>query len=510
MNKIFKIAFCGLMGVGMLSACSDDKLDVNSTQSVSGDDLMSNPTTALIPLNGIYRSMYTAGWSTPGNTHQCFGISAYNLMAEVMGDDMIMGDMGSGWFWFDAVYNVKARFTSKSWRSYDLWKAYTTWVSNANAVINAETTMQGAQKEIDYVIGQAYAIRAYSYFMMAQTFSRTYAGHENEPCVPVYTKITQAGDKGAPRSTVAQVYERVNADIDKAVSLLEGTVQTHKSHIGYAVALGLKARMALVQENWQAAKDAAHAAIAAGKGSIVPVKDFIGLNDISKPNVMWGAEIIMDQRGQYASLFAHMDTVIGYGKTAPKLITRTLYDKMSATDARRAWWNEESPLSGAGVHQCKMTFKDAQTWLGDYVWMRVEEMYLIAAEAECRLGDEASAKADLMALMSQRDPNYNLDGKTGTALGKLTNEFTGSLLEEIIIQRRLELWGEAGRIYDIRRLRQGFRRVEADGWNSEALLTTRPTDNPESYMWVLTIPQSEFDGNDSLDQSKDQNPVGDL
>lgn len=494
----------------MLSACSDDKLDVNPTTSVSGNTLMSNPTAALVPLNGIYRSMYTAGWTTTGNTHQCFGISAYNLMAEVMGDDMIMGDIGSGWFWFDAIYNVKARFTLKSWRSYDLWTAYTNWVSNANAVINGETTMQGAQKEINYVIGQAYAIRAYSYFMMAQTFARTYAGHENEPCVPVYTKITQAGDKGAPRSTVAQVYERVNADIDKAVSLLEGTVQTHKSHIGYAVALGLKARMALVQENWQAAKDAAHAAIAASNGSILPVKDFIGLNDISKSNVMWGAEIIMDQRGQYASLYAHMDTIVTYGKSAPKLISRTLFDKMSATDARHAWWNEKSPLSNTGVHQCKMTFKDAKTWLGDYVWMRVEEMYLIAAEAECRLGDEASAKADLMALMSQRDPNYNLNGKTGTALGKLTNEFTGSLLEEIIIQRRLELWGEAGRIYDIRRLKQGFRRVEADGWNDKALLSTRPTDNPESYMWVLTIPQSEFDGNESLNQKKDQNPVGDL
>lgn len=510
MNKIFKIAFCGLIGAGMLSACSDDKLDVNPTTSVSGNTLMSNPTAALVPLNGIYRSMYTAGWTTTGNTHQCFGISAYNLMAEVMGDDMIMGDIGSGWFWFDAIYNVKARFTLKSWRSYDLWTAYTNWVSNANAVINGETTMQGAQKEINYVIGQAYAIRAYSYFMMAQTFARTYAGHENEPCVPVYTKITQAGDKGAPRSTVAQVYERVNADIDKAVSLLEGTVQTHKSHIGYAVALGLKARMALVQENWQAAKDAAHAAIAASNGSILPVKDFIGLNDISKSNVMWGAEIIMDQRGQYASLYAHMDTIVTYGKSAPKLISRTLFDKMSATDARHAWWNEKSPLSNTGVHQCKMTFKDAKTWLGDYVWMRVEEMYLIAAEAECRLGDEASAKADLMALMSQRDPNYNLNGKTGTALGKLTNEFTGSLLEEIIIQRRLELWGEAGRIYDIRRLKQGFRRVEADGWNDKALLSTRPTDNPESYMWVLTIPQSEFDGNESLNQKKDQNPVGDL
>lgn len=53
---------------------------------------------AMIAMNGIYRSMYTAGWSTAANTHQCFGISAYNLMADVMGDDCIMNGMGSGWF----------------------------------------------------------------------------------------------------------------------------------------------------------------------------------------------------------------------------------------------------------------------------------------------------------------------------------------------------------------------------------------------------------------------------
>jgi hypothetical protein len=28
-------------------------------------------------------------------------------------------------------------------------------------------------------------------------------------------------------------------------------------------------------------------------------------------------------------------------------------------------------------------------------------------------------------------------------------------------------------------------------------------------MWVLTIPQSEFDGNVNMDGDKDQNPTGD-
>ena len=113
-------------------------------------------------LHEVYKSMHTAGWTTTGNTHQCFGISAYNLMAEVMGDDMSMGAQGSGWFWFDAAYNVKQRYTSSSWRSNDLWTAYYTWIANANYLLEACQSMSATTAEKNYVMGQAYAIRAYS------------------------------------------------------------------------------------------------------------------------------------------------------------------------------------------------------------------------------------------------------------------------------------------------------------------------------------------------------------
>jgi hypothetical protein len=147
-------------------------------------------------------------------------------------------------------------------------------------------------------------------------------------------------------------------------------------------------------------------------------------------------------------------------------------------------------------------------YTGDYIWMRNEEMLLTQAEAECRLGNEQAARDLLMQLMAKRDPDYTVN-KTGTALGALTSDETGSLLEEILIQRRIELWGEYGRIYDIRRLKQGFTRTLEMGWPKAALITGTNTQNPESYAWVLTIPQAEFDGNKNLDQSVDQNPMGD-
>lgn len=106
MKKILKYTFVGLMGCSVLTSCLDSALDTAPTDSMSGTTLLSNANSALIPLNGIYRSMYTS-WSPTDNTHQSFGISSYTIMADVMGDDMIMDAMGSGWYWYDCLYNVK-------------------------------------------------------------------------------------------------------------------------------------------------------------------------------------------------------------------------------------------------------------------------------------------------------------------------------------------------------------------------------------------------------------------
>lgn len=522
MKNIFKYTFVGLLTGGMLltTSCSEDLIETAPTKSMSGQGLLASGNAALVALNGIYREMYTAGWSTSDNTHQCFGITAYTLCAEVMGEDHIMGASGSGWFWYDALYNVKSRYASSAWRSYDLWYAYYNWIANANYIIAAEETMGGSTSEVNYAIGQAYAIRAYSYFMLSQYFARTLKGHESDPCVPIYTEPTTPETKGQPRATNAEVYAQIDKDIQKAVELLEGTEQKNIAHIGYAVALGLQARIALVENNWETAKTAAKAAIAAaaadGGRKILPVSSFKGMNTAgdksgapTSNNVIWGAQIIADQVGMYASFFSHMDFEADkYGASAPKCINKELYAKMNPTDTRRDWW--VSGVTNAGLVQEKFKFSDVPTWTGDYIFMRVEEMYLTAAEAECRLGDEAAAKADLEAVMSMRDPDYTCD-KTGTALGKTsaTADETGSLLEEILIQRRIELWGEDGRMYTLKRLKQGFRRTAEQGWPSAALLATRPTDDPEAYMNVLTIPQAEFDGNENMSVDTDQNPTDD-
>jgi hypothetical protein len=70
--------------------------------------------------------------------------------------------------------------------------------------------------------------------------------------------------------------------------------------------------------------------------------------------------------------------------------------------------------------------------LDDYLYMRVDEMYLLNAEACAKTSDDPGARTSLKALLSLRVPNTDyVDGLSGQALQ-----------DEIYLQTRIELWGE--------------------------------------------------------------------
>lgn len=180
---------------------------------------------------------------------------------------------------------------------------------------------------------------------------------------------------------------------------------------------------------------------------------------------------------------------------------------MGANDVRRRWWdpeNEDSPYISN-----KFRFSNVAAWLGDYIYMRVEEVYFNAAEAALRLGDEDKAVLYLNAVMQKRDSSYDASNYTGTFLGATTNSWTGSLLENILVQKRIELWGEFGRLIDVRRLGQGLDRRVADGFSEECLSTMSGNgvnlSVPDTYDWVMTIPQDEINNNPNINE-EDQNP----
>ena len=79
-----------------------------------------------------------------------------------------------------------------------------------------------------------------------------------------------------------------------------------------------------------------------------------------------------------------------------------------------------------------------------------------------------------------------------------------TLMDEIFFQRRVELWSESPRLFDIQRRGLKFDRAW-ENTNHTNTCTTY-TSKAGSANFILWIPQSEFDGNENMDSSKDQNP----
>jgi hypothetical protein len=292
----------------------------------------------------------------------------------------------------------------------------------------------------------------------------------------------------------------------------------HRSHIDKYVAYGLKARHALVQKNYPVALEFAVKAMDSPR-SIAPFADIRNVNDISKRNVLWGLGIQTDQAMGNWDIYTHMDadskTTYSKGR---HLISSWLYDRIPNEDARKEWWTAPLPQEEwgeAGTEngskrswcQTKKVFIDASSQTGDHVLMRVEEMALIAAEAACHLERYPEARQYVSMVGSTRMPDYETrleNFSNSKVYNANTHANLVTLMDEILFQRRVELWSEVPRLHDLLRLGLGFDR-NYDGSNHTIRLNSVNT-SPNSPAFILWIPRAEFDGNENMDATTDQNP----
>lgn len=486
-----------------IGACSEDTLDTNPTDNVALGEVFATTENTYTALDGMYRAFYVYGsqWVDYYETENA-GVAALQLAADLMGEDMFMEKQGSGWFWYDYRYWVRSEVNSTGDRPFSWWNMHYKLVNNANYLLaNAEGAV-GPIEDINNIMGQAYALRAYSYFNLIRFYQRTYVGHENDPGVPLYTEPTTKLTEGKGRGTVEEVYTQINNDLDSAIARFQNaTEQRHVSHIDLYVAHGLKARVAMVQEDWTTARD--NAVIAkAGHPLMTNTEVGNGFNTSANQEWMWGSEVTEEQALSWSSFWSHMDSQVdgSYAQKAKKCVSIWLYNQMGANDVRRAWFDDTDVYS-----QRKFRVKQLGAWSSDLLYMRSAEMYLIEAEARARLTDYTTARTVLTDLVGPRDTDF------ATTLGAITDGNTlnitsaggvNNLLDFIILQRRIELWGEGHRIFDIMRLKTGFDR-DYGGSNHSIKLTKL---DPESWDWIMMLPQKEFDGNTNMDAATDQNP----
>ena len=484
----YKFQISLLLAILFLSACKKEFLETRPTTSVDAGSAITTVENAKASLNGIHRSMFM-GYGTQGS----FGQGTNMINADVLGDDYVFSGQSNGWFL--TMYRWLDHRNANGGSTFP-YQFYYRIISNANVIINGIDKTAGLPADKNNILGQALAYRAWSYFNLVQLYGKRFVKGAANDGLGVPLVLTNTTEPQA-RVSVAEVYTQINKDLTAAEGLLNNT-RPDKSNLNLSVVLGIQARVALTQQEWATAATKA-AAARAGYTLMSTAAQFAdGSATWTNPEWMWGSSQIDDQTEYFTAYLAYISYNFNSTniRTNPKLISRSLYNTMAATDLRRALWvvapttaNSVTPPGGTRVAYMNQKFKaksDANS-VGDIPYMRASEMFLIEAEALARNNNEAGSKTVFTTFMKTRVASYTNSTNTGDAY-----------LTEIMNSRRVELWGEGFRFLDLKRLNLP---LDRNGSNHNSALAVALTVPAGDNTWQWLIPQSEINANPLIKQN---------
>ena len=478
------------------ASCSEDYLDTVPTDQVSAVSAFETTGNAMQALNGIHRLMY----SQHNSRQDQAGEGSINIYRDMLGEDLVMTATGNGWY--NNIYKWVDHRSETAASGYAPWYFYYRLMANANMIINNIDNAVGPQEEKDIIKGEALIYRAWCHFNLVQLFAKRYVPGSANDQMGVPIMLTN-NFEGQPRNTVGEVYDQVILDLDEAISLLGSYVRANKSHMNIDVARGIKARVALTTGDWTSAASLA-AQARTGYSLMSPAQYTAGFNDYTNGEWMWGSTVIPDQTTYFYSYFAYMSRNFSSTNIRgnPKAINTLLYNDpiFTATDVRKANFDPTGQHTALALPS-NFTRKPytSQKYIaaggadsrGDVVYMRAAEMYLIEAEAYARMGGhDTEAQNALNTLRQARETepaNYVATANTGQAL-----------IDEIMLNRRLELWGEGFRFTDLKRLNLPLNRNGANHQTALCNVTDVPAGD---VMWEWLIPKQEMDANKQMVQN---------
>ena len=443
---------------------------------------------------------------------------------EMLGD-MYAGGTNYRYDWYYPYNSVATNIGPTSENAFLPWFTLYKFIKSANDVIGS-VDLETANKEVKGLAGVAYACRAFDYYMLMVLF---------EPKTNIYTDCSKVlgltvpvvdentdeeKAKNNPRLPHADMVKYILSDLDKAEEYLQDYTPVDKKVPDLAVTYGIKAKVYMWDEDYaNAAKYARMAIDASGASPVTEAQLDDPATGFNKANQawMWYLHYDAENMGNLCNFtgWASGEADWGYSSLTCPMIDKSLYDKMSATDIRRRLfldparegfynyktcrdqeWLDEKPDYLALKFRCVDGNFETYTIGGicDVPVMRVEEMYLIEAEAVGASQSVSTGVALLNDFMQKnRDKAYNY---AGTDLR--------SFQLEVLTQMRLEFWGEGCAFPNAKRLEPDVIQ-NYEGTNAPADIFKINCKGIKPN-WTLCIPQSEVESNVALDGMNNPDP----
>ena len=457
--------------------------------------------------------------------HAPFGYPAMMIIRDMMGNDMGFptSSYANHFYRFGACQYMGGEYIYAAY----IWEYYYKLVLTANSVINVVNPETATKEQLGY-LGAAYAVRAMAYLDLGRMYeflpndkTSSINSDGNDVLgltVPIVTPtMTETEARNNPRVKKADLVTFIKGDIEKAKEYIPNVSdRLNRTIPNLACVYGLEARLNMWTEEYAAAATAAQNAITAS--GMTPLSEAVALDKASGMNTysqfMWCCNLVKEDDAVQSGIvnwISHNGTFnYGYGQySGGHQISKKLYNSIADTDIRKGWWSNDkgicANISDEWNKYLTETFKptDKQKAAGivatpylnckfspyqgllnndvnanDIPLMRIEEMYLILAEAQQMAGQDGKSTLEKF-VKTYRDPAYSCTAS--------------DIQNEIYRQKRIELWGEGRIWFDVMRLNKGVDRRGA-GYEPNCVLKIAADD--AILLWRL--PQTEINGNSAL------------
>ena len=403
MKNILKYVFFASVAITTLSC--DHYLDVEPVGKVIPETLTD------------YRAVMTTGYSTT---------AIHKALSAIRTDELVLDEFNDNATFYRDHYIWNDANPDKTTNSFPYAALYNR-IFYTNVIINDASAKLAPSAEKDQLIGEAYALRALTYFDLLNIFSKPYnaATAATDRGVPLALKIDL--EQAYVPQSVAVIYDQILSDNEEARKLLNLDTQTAGINYRFSKAAlyAMESRIFLYRKEWAKA-------IAAADKAMTYKSALINLNTTAAlPNLYNGPESILALEDTFFNLLK------GKSYAAPNLTG--VYDKKN--DLRFALYYQASGSryrfrQGGDIAQ-KCTF-------------RTSELYLTKAEASAQLSDLPTARTTVITFIKNR--------YTATAFNTLSTSIATmtqtQLLDFIAQERQREFAVEGHRWFDLRRTTQ--------------------------------------------------------
>ena len=473
------------------------------------------------------------------NWHAPFGYPALLIIRDMMCNDagFPTSSYAYHFYYFGANMNLDGRYIYIAY----VWTYYYKLIQAANSIISVVNPETATKDQLGY-LGAAYAVRAMAYMDMARMYeflpndkTSSVNSDGNDVLgltVPIVTPdLTEEQARNNPRAKKADMVAFIEGDIAEAKKYIDNiSDRLNRTMPNLACVYGLEARLNMWKEDYPAAAVAAQQAIDAS--GMTPLSEAVALDKASGMNTytqfMWCVNLVKESDAVQSGIVnftSWMSNQTTYGYTGAAtgqyvICDKNFYERISDTDWRKKWWqapegsslrdqsskNHIEYLSAEEAEAlptyASVKFRPGQGNQEDYnvgsatatPLMRVEEMYFIKAEAEAQ-SNPAAGIATLTDFMTKyRDPSYSTKAST-----------KDEAVDEIIFQKRVELWGEGQLFFDYKRLNMSVTR----GYEGTPFFDRLRLNTNGRPAWMnLVISVSEYQDNQAVNHWNNPDPSG--